>query len=239
MLIQLSYQLILLKVQPVNNAGIQGTYLSWPEGLKINRNNGAINLSQSETGVRYNIAFIKKGTADTCVSQLIVGGLTYLDAIYVLDQHDTLAMPVFNADPLGPSVCDVSDDTDYPDNNANGNNRCSFDESPPGQRANDMKLRVRTKSGIINLKKSVADGLFGANPKNGASKMVHIKYSLNDASQKALQQLNVHVMYYDKLSGIPTSVKQEVANKRNNMFNYKVVNGKPRPPLLIIAGLSY
>ncbi|WP_207515808.1 hypothetical protein [Longitalea luteola] len=225
-------------VEPTNNIGIEGTYLSWPEGLQINRNTGVINLSQSETGVRYQVAFVKKGTTDTCVSQLIVGGLTYMDGIYVLDQHDTLAKPVFNADPFKSSVCDVSDDTDYPDNNGNGNNQCAFDDDAPGQRANDHKLRVRTKSGIINMKKSVDDGLFGKNPKNGATKMVQIRYRLNDASQKALQKIAVQVMYYDKVSSIPLTLQQEIAGKRNSMFNYKIVKGKPRPPLLIIAGFS-
>lgn len=225
-------------LDPLNNNGVQGTYLSWPEGLKINKNSGTINLSQSETGVRYNIAFIKKGTTDTCVSQLIVGGLTYMDAIYVLEQQDTLAKPVFNADPLSSSICDDSDDTDYPDNNGNGNNKCVFDDDVPGQRANDQKLRVRTKSGFINLKRSFDDGLFGNNPKNGDTKKVQIRYRLNDGSQKASQKLTVQVMYYDKVSNIPVSLQQEVAGKRTNMFSYKIVNGKPRPPLLIIAGLA-
>jgi hypothetical protein len=224
--------------EPINNIGVQGTYLAWPEGLKLNKNTGIINLSQSETGVRYNIAFIKKGTTDTCVSQLIVGGLTYLDAIYILEQQDTLAKPIFNTNPFGSSVCDDSDDTDYPDNNGNGNNKCVFDDDAPGQRANDQKLRVRTKSGIINLKRSVDDGLFGPNPKNGATKMVQIRYKLNDASLKVSQKLTVQVMYFDKLSSIPASLQQEVAGKRADMFTYHVVNGKPRPPLLIIAGLA-
>jgi hypothetical protein len=223
---------------PVNNIGIDGTYFSWPEGLKINRNTGAINLSQSETGVRYNIAFIKKGTTDTCVSQLIVGGLTYMDGIYVLDQHDTLAKPIFNANPLSSPICDASDDSDYPDNNGNGNNKCVFDDDSPGHRANDQKLRVRTKSGIINLKKSVEDGLFGKNPKNGDSKKVQIRYGLNDVSQKASQKITVQVMYYDKLSNVPTALQQEVAKKRNNLFTYRIINDKPRPPLLIIAGYA-
>jgi hypothetical protein len=223
---------------PVNNIGVNGTYMSWPEGLKINKNTGVINLSQSETGVRYNIAFIKKGGADTCVSQLIVGGLTYMDEIYVLEQNDTLAKPIFNADPFASSICDASDDTDYPDNNSNGNNKCVFDNDSPGQRANDQKLRVRTKSGIINLKKSVEDGLFGKNPKNGDSKKVQIRYELNDASQKAGQKITVQVMYYDKVSGIPGALQQEVAGKRANMLSYRIVNGKPRPPLIIIAGLK-
>lgn len=223
---------------PVNNVGVNGTYFSWPEGLKINKNSGAINLSQSESGVRYNIAFIKKGTNDTCVSQLIVGGLSYMDAIYVLDQNDTLAKPIFNADPFASPVCDASDDTDYPDNNGNGNNKCVFDDDAPGQRANDQKLRVRTKSGFINLKKSVEDGLFGKNPKNGDSKKVQIRYELNDASQKANQKIAVQVVYYDKLSSIPAATQQEIASKRASMLTYKVVNGKPRPPLIIIAGLK-
>jgi hypothetical protein len=225
--------------EPINNIGITGTYLSWPEGLRLNRTTGAINVSQSETGVRYNIAFIKKGTTDTCVSQLILGGITYLDHIYVLDQNDTLAKPIFNANPFGPSICDDSDDTDYPDNNGTGNNKCVFDDASPGSKANDQKLRVRTKSGIINLKKSVADGLFGANVKNGDFKMVPIQYKLNDASSRAIQTVTVQVMYFDKLSSIPTPLQVEISTKNFSMFSYQVVNGKPRPPLIIIAGLSY
>lgn len=225
-------------VYPMNNANVDGTYLSWPKGLKLNKNTGAINLSQSETGVRYNLAFIKNGSTDTCVSQLIVGGLTYMDEIYNLDQSDTLAMPVFNADPYAHSVCDFSDDTDYPDNNGNGNNKCVFDDDSPGQRANDQKLRVRSKSGIINLKRSMEDGLFGKNPRNGESKIVQIKYKLNDASQNADQKISVQVMYYDNVSGIPNAIQNEIAGKRANMYNYKIVNGQPRPPLIIIAGLK-
>lgn len=227
-----------LFVEPVNNVGVQGTYLSWPEGLKLNKATGAINVSQSESGVRYNIAFIKKGSSDTCVSQLIVGGMTYMDHIYELEQNDTLAKPVFNADPYAPSVCDNSDDTDYPDGNGNGgNNKCVFDDAAPGSKANDQALRVRSKSGIINLKKSLADGLFGPNPRNGATKMIPIEYKLNDASQNATQRLTVQVVYYDNISNIPVSLQQEVASKNLSMLSYKVVNGKPRPPYLIIVGL--
>src|SRR5688500_18675740 len=49
-------------VQPLNNTGIQGTWFSWPQGLSINQTNGTINLSQSETGVRYNVGFVKYNT---------------------------------------------------------------------------------------------------------------------------------------------------------------------------------
>lgn len=226
-------------VSPVNNTSVQGTYLSWPEGLAIDGKTGTIDLSQSETGVRYNIAFVKKGTTDTCVSQLILGGITYMDSIYVMSNNDTLAAPVFNANPFAPPPCDASDDTDYPDNNANGNNKCSFDDDAPGSKANDQKLRVRTKSGILNLKKSLADGVFGPNLKNGDTKKIKILYQLNDNSKKATQKITVQLVYYDKVSNIPTSLKNEVTGKRNKMMTYQVVNGKPRPPLIVVAGLSY
>jgi hypothetical protein len=155
-----------------------------------------------------------------------------------MDQNDTLAKPIFNANPFAPSICDASDDTDYPDNNGNGNNRCAFDNAAPGSKANDQKLRVRTTSGIINLKKSLADGMFGPNVKNGDFKMVTIQYQLNDASHNAPQTVSVKVMYYDKTSNIPAALQQEISSKNSNMFSYQVVNGKPRPPLIIIAGLS-
>lgn len=226
-------------VQPINNNGIQGTYLSWPEGLDINKNTGVINISKSETGVRYKIGFVKKNTTDTCISHLIIGGMTYMDSIYVMDKNDTLASPIFDANPNSASICDVSDDSDYPDNNANGNTKCVFDDASPGQRANDLKLRVRTKSGIINLKKSLADGLFGPVLRNGASRLIRIAYRLNDASQKAPQQITVQVIYYDKVSSIPPALQQEVANKSASMDSYQIVSYKPRPPLLIIVGLSY
>lgn len=225
-------------VSPVNNSGISGTYLSWPEGLSINKNTGVINISKSETGARYLVGFVKNGTHDTCISQLILGGITYLDSVYVIGNNDTLAKPVFNANPQLAPICDASDDTDYPDNNNNGNNNCSFDKNTPGQKANDQKLRVRTTSGIINLKKSLADGLFGPNVKNGDTKTLNILYSLNDNSNKAQQQISVKVMYYDKVSNIPATLQSEVQYKRADMLTYHIVNGKPRPPLLIIAGFA-
>jgi hypothetical protein len=226
-------------VSPLNNTTLQGTWLSWPEGLDLNKNNGVINVSKSETGVRYNIAFVKKNTTDTCISQLIIGGMTYMDKIYVLSNNDTLAYPIFNANPYGTSICDNSNDSDYPDSNANGNNKCVFDDDLPGSKANDQKLRVRTKSGVINLKKSMADGLFGPNVKNGESKKIKIDYRLNDASNKAKQKITVQVVYYDKVSSIPPSLQQEVADKSASMDSYQIVNGKPRPPYLVIVGLSY
>jgi hypothetical protein len=71
-------------------------------------NTGAINLTKSETGERYSVAFVKSGTTDTCLTQLIVGGAAYMDSIYVLSQSDTTSRPYFNANPNTPSPCQGS-----------------------------------------------------------------------------------------------------------------------------------
>jgi hypothetical protein len=174
-----------------------------------------------------------------------VGGITYLDSVYVLEKNDTLAKPIYNANPATLPACDSSGDSDYPGNNGNGqgqgNNKCQFDVDPPsGQKANDKGLRVRTISGIINLKRTITDGVaFGTTtPANGATRQVTIQYRLNDNSGKALQKITVQLVYYNKVSDIPTALKNEVAAKRNNILTYRIVNGKPRPPLLIIAGFA-
>jgi hypothetical protein len=67
---------------------------------------------------------------------------------------------------------------------------------------------------------------------------VQIRYNLNDASQKAAQKISVQVVYYDNVSDVPGQMQREVEGKRANMFNYKIIKGKPRPPFIIIAGFT-
>ena len=139
------------KIKPKNDPGI-GRYYSWPQGLVLNEINGEINVTKSETGARYIIGFIRAGSTDTCLTEMVIAGVTYVDSVYVLSDNDTLALPHFNANPLPTSICDASDDTDYPGNGTGaggGNEKCEFDdgsdedngngtadEPPPAQRAN-------------------------------------------------------------------------------------------------------
>lgn len=240
------------KIKPKNNPGA-GLYYSWPGGLVLDQSTGEINVTKSETGSRYVIGFVKTGSADTCLTELVLAGVTYVDSVYVIGANDTLALPHFNANPLPTSICDASDDNDYPGNsggNGGGNDKCEFDdgsdddngngnldEPPPGQRANDQKVRVRTVSGVINLKKTLDEGAFGANPKNGDSKEVTIYYRLNDCSVKALQKIKVNLVYYEKRSDIPVQVLNDVTNKRNRFMQARIIapDGKPRPPQIFVT----
>jgi hypothetical protein len=240
------------KIKPKNDPGV-GKYYSWPLGLVLNENTGEINVTKSETGARYIIGFIRAGSTDTCLTEMVIAGVTYVDSVYVLSSNDTLALPHFNANPLPTSICDASDDTDYPGNNSGsggGNAKCEFDdgsdddnangaadEPPAGQRANDQQVRVRTLSGVINLKKTLADGAFGLNPQNGDSKEVTIYYRLNDCSVKALQKIKVNLIYYEKKSDIPAQLLEEVRGHRNAFMQARIIdpNGKPRPPQIFVT----
>jgi hypothetical protein len=228
-----------------------GKYFAWPQGMVINSTTGEINVSKSETGIRYSIGFVRTGTQDTCYSTLILGGVTYVDSIYVLEKNDTLAIPYYYANPTAPAVCDPSDDNDYPQQGQHGNNRCEFDDdmdadgNGPGDEplnnntANNAGVRVRTTSGVINLKRTLLEGAFGSTtPVNGSSVKVTINYRLNDPSGRVLQRIPLELYYYNKVSDIPLTLRNEIAVKRTNFFNYVIVNGKPRPPMIILTHFS-
>jgi len=231
-------------IHPVNAAKLgKGKYVAWPSGLIIDSASGAINVSESETGLRYITGFIKDGSRDTCLSNLILGGITYIDSIYVLGNNDTLATPYYNANAAALPVCDPSDDYDYPGNSGHGmgNSNCVFDgkdKNGKSSQANGKKVKVRSISGIINLKATLAAGAFGSNPVNGTSITVPIAYSLNDESKKAIQQMDVQLVYYEKTSDIPAAVTNSISVNRSSFFKNKAILGSPRPPIIIVARLK-
>ena len=110
----------------------------------IDSSSGAIDISNSEAGMRYVIGFVKQGSHDTCLSNLIVAGVTYVDSIYSLEDNDTLAIPYFNANASAAPVCDPSDDSDYPGNSGKGkgDNKCVFD----GQGKNGKSAQANGKN---------------------------------------------------------------------------------------------
>lgn len=241
--------------RPLNRLSV-GKYYSWPVGLVMDPNTGVINVTQSEGGVRYVVGFVKEGTTDTCHTKVIISGIHYKDNIYVLALNDTLAIPYFDANPLSISPCGSSDDTDYPGYSAvSGNINCEYDDDEdddngngpldeplPGEQANDQNVRVRTKTGVINLKKTLADGAFGLFPVNGTIKDVKINYRLADCSLKALRSIRIRLIYYQKKSDIPPSLMAEVLQKKYSFESSSLLVGdilsSPRPPLIIVTSFE-
>ncbi|WP_431209447.1 hypothetical protein ACQ86N_25150 [Puia sp. P3] len=216
-------------VFPVNASG-QGKYFSWPVGMTIDQNTGAINLSKSETGLKYMIGFVKNGSTDTCLSTLIVGGASYADSIYVLADGANTAIPYFEADPYLTNTC------------ASGNG-CAFDIN---NTAASSKVIVNKTTGVIDLQKTLngtllgLGGAFGLLPTNGSSVTTTIYYKVNDPSNLAVQHIDVQLVYYDTKAALQNSnpgLLSGVVNKLNNLLAGHMISyqANPRPPLIVIV----
>lgn len=217
-------------VFPVNNPG-PGKYFSWPVGMVIDSVTGAINLTKSETGERYMIGFVKDGTTDTCLQSLIIGGADYMDSVYVLADNHTQAFPYFDADPNKTPPCNGS--------GVSGPG-CQFDVN--GQAAS-QRVIVDKNTGMIDLKKTLDNGLlglggaFGLLPADGSVVNTTIYYKLNDASNNALQHIDVQLVYYTRKSQMSSSLLSDVLLKLNNILTGSLISksANPRPPLIIIT----
>lgn len=230
----LSYGDSILYLKPVSGDYIvyptiqrPGTYSGFPEGIEIDDVTGAINISKSETGLRYRITHVSP-RGDTTKTIVVLSGITFTDHFYRLSSGDSIANPVYNAHPnrilpLSGSV---------------------FDED---NLANTGGCAVKTDNGKINLAESIRKGVFGSNPRNDDKKEIEIKYRINDGSGKSLNKLKVLLYWYNTMADVPQyvwDILNDRANQgvflRNNITNSNNIVlrteqlAKPRPPCVII-----
>ncbi len=215
-----------------------GTFTGFPEGIELDPRSGAINVSKSETGLRYRIIYTDAvtGKADTTI--VLISGINYFDKIYNLSNNDTLALPVYNA----------STNRSIPANSV-------FDE---GNGCNGVGVAVNTGNAVINLADCIRNGVFGATPKNGEIKEVDLKYRVNDGSAKSLNTLKVKLYYYNTAADIDPVYIQLLKDREGTIFGadqrpglgQELLSGaagtggtgggtgvaKPRPPCIFIVG---
>jgi hypothetical protein len=195
-----------------------GTYEGFPEGIEIDDNTGAINVSNSETGLRYRITHTAPDGTKT-ETKVVLSGITFKDQFYYLSRNDSIALPIYNANdsrvlPLAGSI---------------------FDE---GNLANGGGCSVKTDNGKINLKETIRNGVFGFPPRNDAQETFEIKYRINDQSGKSENKLKVLLYWYNTVNDIPQYV-WDILNERtaDGVFlrgGSAQRAAKPRPPCVII-----
>ena len=194
-----------------------GTYGAFPAGLSINSLNGSINVSTSETGLEYLVWFVPKGTTDTCKKYITISGVDYEDSVYVMSApNGAKTTPIYNAT-LQTSVdcrggCEFDDGVD--DDNGNG----TADEPPAGQELIPKGFVINKATGVIDLGKSIQNGVLGKNPVNGTFKNFTLYYRLGDKSTKALNHMSFQLYYYKTQAQIPASLKEEVAAKQSQVL---------------------
>ncbi len=208
-------------ISPVNNPG-PGTYYSWPVGLVINDSTGTIDVTKSETGFRYFIGWVKKGTKDTCLNTFIIAGAAYLDSIYTQGNYGkNTANPYFNGNSNENNICQQD-------------GHCQWDLS---NNANSQKIQLDKYSGTIDLDQTLQNGAFGKIPVNGTTLNATIYYIL-DQGNNAIQSMQIQLIYYDYVSSIPAALQTKIENRRTSALANQILNSGPsasRPPIIIIT----
>lgn len=246
-----SYGDTLVFIRPGQNYAVAplssgtGIYSASPDGLAINSDTGVIDVNASDTGLKYKISFTPTGSNQVCETFLTIGGVNYLDGVYVLNQNQSTASPIYNAVPGLPLPCDDNDDDDDDDDD---DSSCNFDaDNPTGQLLRDLGFEITSK-GVFDLQKTVENGTFGSTPVNGTILDVELYYQLNDASALALNKIPIRFFYYDRLADVPSEVLDDIEQKRDlinentssNSGNLRILETirpprKPRPPYIVIV----
>lgn len=198
-----------------------GTYSGFPEGIEIDDRTGAINVSKSETGLRYRITHTAPDGTET-KTMVVLSGITFTDKFYRLSQHDSIAFPVYNASPS--RILPLSGS--------------SFDE---GNIANSGGCSVKTFNGSINLAETVRNGVFGSTPQNDKQETFEIKYRINDGSGKTENKLKVLLYWYNTMADVPAylwdilnSRQSQGVFLRGGLAERTEQVARPRPPCVII-----
>jgi hypothetical protein len=215
-----------------------GTYTAFPEGIELDEGTGAINVSKSETGLRYRITFTPAGSNKTYTTIVLLAGVNYLDAFYFLSKNDTVSKAVYNGDlnrvvPVssGKTVFDID------------------------LGCNKEGIAISTANGNINLMQTIRNGFFGRHPDNDSREEFELKYKIDDKSQQANQSVKIKLYYYDTMADVPEKYFELLkdregtllwANNTNNPTN-EIISGiagvsgiegkaRPRPPCIFIIG---
>jgi hypothetical protein len=225
------------------NQTVTGKYYGFPDGIQLDENTGEINVSKSETGLRYRISFVPIGSSDSISTVIVISGINFLDGFYVLTGKDSVVRPIYNGR-LANSLPGV-------------NNGSLFDE---GSNCNSNGCTVDVSNGEINLAETVRNGVFGTTPSNNARKEFQMNYRINDKSLKAGNTLRVKIYYFDTMADVSQEAYDIISSRQGTIFGldaYQVplpmtvttdavntVNritniakaAKPRPPCIFIVG---
>ncbi|HSC36217.1 MAG TPA: hypothetical protein VLD19_00045 [Chitinophagaceae bacterium] len=212
-----------------------GHYSGFPEGITIDNNTGAVNISKSETGLRYRITFVPDAGNDSFSTVILISGINFKDGFYKLAAGDSILKPVYNASDANavPGI----------------NNGSLFDE---GGGCNSQGCRVDPASGAINLSQTVRNGVFGSTPTNNDRHEFQLNYRINDNSGKAANTIRVKLYCFNTINDVTQEV-YDIINSRvgtifrtsegfpSGVFNGRAITGarvqefgRPRPPCIFI-----
>jgi hypothetical protein len=213
-------------VSPVQSR--RGTYYGFPEGIDIDENTGTIDVSKSETGLKYLISFIPADNSDTLTTFVTISGINYLDGFYKLGTADSILQPIYNGTP-GVAIPGL-------------NNGSLFDV---GSGCNDQGCNVIPASAAINLAQTVRNGVFGETPSNNDRHEFELVYHINDKSGQATNKLKVKLYYFETMADVTPEADSIISSRQGTILSGSIPAptlalqrriSKPRPPCIFIVG---
>ncbi|MES2730725.1 MAG: hypothetical protein V4714_03220 [Bacteroidota bacterium] len=198
------------KIRPINRPPCEGFFSAYPSSLAIDQYTGEIDLSKSNTGVRYTIVFTDCDKRESS-ARLIISGIDYDSRIFSLSstkQEEYIAKPFYNAHPK------------------NWEYKGKFNIIPkePKPTADLQGLVIDPDTGQVDLKATILNGALGFGdktnaqgqrlPANGASKEFKIYYELEDDSKNALNYTPFVIHFFNTREDIPKDLIDKVDHRR-------------------------
>ena len=206
----------------------RGKYFSFPDGLVLDGNSGEVNISKSETGLKYAIAYIPDGKTDTSLAFITISGINYADGFYNLADGDSIAHSIYDAIP-GAGIPGI-------------NSGSVFDV---GSNCNDQGCNVNVANGSINLAQTVRNGVFGSTPSNNDRHEFEMTYKLNDKSNGSENKLKVKLYYFKTMNDVTPEADSIISSRQGSIIGpgntipalaFSSSQVKPRPPCIFIVG---
>lgn len=224
-------------VKPVMDKA--GEYEAFPEGIELNEKTGAINVSESETGLRYRITFTPADGSPAQTTVVLLAGINYLDKFYILANNDTTSKVVYNGDPskavpvsVGKTVFDID------------------------LGCNKEGIAINVSNGTINLAQTIRNGFFGKHPDNESREEFELLYKIDDKSGQARQKLKIKLYYYNTMADVPDKYFELLEDREGTLLRSngtpfyakgELISGtsgalgiakveRPRPPCIFIIG---
>lgn len=217
-----------------------GRYSAYPEGIDLDENSGAINVTKSETGLKYKVSFTPAGSNDSVSTNVIISGINFLDGFYKLNSADSVVHPIYNAASVNP-IPGIGSGSQFDETASCNNNGCA----------------VNTTNGQINLAQTVRNGVFGASPSNNDRHEFDLNYGISDKSDKAQNHIRIKLYYFDTMNDVTQEVYDiissregtiidsytpwfagsgiTVSNSRTTTFGVTTKSASPRPPCIFIV----
>ncbi|MGB3780727.1 MAG: hypothetical protein WA960_20350 [Tunicatimonas sp.] len=204
----------------------EGRFTVEPEGLDIDTQTGVININTSEAGVQYYIRFVSTDGRIACETSIVIGGIDYIDRVYVLEDNEFEAVPI--VDGINEEVRGVKGFFD----------EAALFELELGQgqpSAASRGLEIDNRTGIIDLQQTIVNFREeGVDLVEEPTRDFEIFYTL-EAEPTFLNSLKVQIFYYETVSDIPQGLIALLNEKQRYPINGR--EERERPTYIIIVGM--